>query len=134
MDIDKTASSYNKGALWILCTLTALGLLAAQISGKMILLSSFIVSTVFHLLCSVAYGQAWKAIARQSPETLPKLYLASSAFRLIAAAVVMLVWCFFNRRDLESIRWFAAVFIVYYVVMLGFDAIFFAKVSKNSNK
>ena len=134
MNIDKTTSLYNKVSLWILCALTLVGFVTMQVTGRDVLLGALIVSTVFHLVCSISYGQAWKAVARRSPETLPKLYLASSAFRLILAAMVMLVWCFINRGSLESIKWFAAVFIVYYVVMLVFDAIFFAKVSKNSNK
>ena len=134
MNIDKTTSLYNKVSLWIICALTLAGFLAMQVMCKDVLLGTLVVSAGFHLVCSISYGQAWKAVARRSPETLPKLYLASSAFRLILAAMVMLVWCFINRGNLQSIKWFAAVFIIYYVVMLVFDAIFFAKVSKNSNK
>lgn len=133
-NIDRTVALYNKVSLWIICAMTLVGLLVMQVSGWMSLLSVLIVSSVFHLVCSFSYGQAWKVVARRSLETLPKLYLASSALRLMAAAIVMLAWCVVNRADIESIKWFAAVFIIYYVVMLVFDAIFFAKVSKNSNK
>jgi len=35
-----------------------------------------------------------------------------------------------QRADIFAIKLFAVVFMVYYVVMLIFDALFFAKVSK----
>lgn len=91
-----------------------------------------LLSSVFHLVCSLAYVLGWQAIARRSPTTVPKYFLATSALRLMAAAAVMLVYCVVNRGDIESIKWFAIVFMVFYLVMLTFDAIFFAKVS-NSN-
>lgn len=89
-----------------------------------------LISAVFHIVCSVAYIWGWQALARRSPETLPKYYLASSAFRLMAAAAVLLVFCVVKRDDPGAIKWFSMVFIVFYLVMLVFDAIFFAKVSK----
>ena len=89
-----------------------------------------LISAVFHIVCSVAYIWGWQALARRSPETLPKYYLAGSAFRLMAAAAVLLVFCVVKRDDPGAIKWFSMVFIVFYLVMLVFDAIFFAKVSK----
>ena len=90
-----------------------------------------LISALFHILCSTAYIWGWQALARRSPETLPKYYLAGSAFRLIAAAAVLLVFCVVKRDTPEAIKWFSIVFIIFYLVMLVFDAIFFAKVSKN---
>lgn len=89
-----------------------------------------LISAVFHILCSAAYIAGWQALARRSPETLPKYYLAGSAFRLMAAAAVLLVFCVVKRDNPEAIKWFSIVFIIFYLVMLVFDAIFFAKVSK----
>ena len=39
------------------------------------------ISASFHILCSAAYIGGWQVLARRSPETLPKYYLAGSAFR-----------------------------------------------------
>ena len=89
-----------------------------------------LISAVFHILCAAAYIGGWQALARRSPETLPKYYLAGSAFRLMAAAAVLLVFCVVKRDNPEAIKWFSIVFIIFYLVMLVFDAIFFAKVSK----
>ena len=64
--------------------------------------------------------------------TLAKLFLASSIFRLFMAAAAMLVYCVMMRDNLYAIKWFAIVFIVFYLVTLFFDALFFAFVSKTS--
>ena len=56
-----------------------------------------LISAGFHILCSAAYIGGWQALARRSPETLPKYYLAGSAFRLMAAAAVLLVYCVVKR-------------------------------------
>ncbi len=90
-----------------------------------------LISSVFHLICSLIYVYGWQAIASRSPEIMPKYFLASSALRLMAAAIVLLAVCVVNRYDVESIKWFAIVFIIFYLVILAFDAIFFAKVSNN---
>ena len=89
-----------------------------------------LISAVFHVVCSTAYIGGWLALARRSPQTLPKYYLAGSAFRLMAAAAVLLVFCVVKRGDPGAIKWFSIVFIIFYLVMLVFDALFFVKVSK----
>jgi hypothetical protein len=66
--------------------------------------------------------------------TQAKLFLGSTVFRLFMAAAAMLVFCVVKRDDLSAIKWFAAVFVVFFLVTLVFDALFFAIVSKNSNK
>lgn len=134
MNIGKTALIYNKVLICILAGLTMLGLLTMQLTGLSVLLYPMFISVVFSFVCGWAYIQGWKAIARRAPESMPKYYLAGSAFRLMAAAIVLLVYCVVERHDIQTIKWFAIVFIVYYIVTLVFDAVFFAKVSKNSNK
>jgi hypothetical protein len=89
-----------------------------------------LISAVFHVVCSTAYIGGWLALARRSPQTLPKYYLAGSAFRLMAAAAVLLVFCVVKRDDPGAIKWFSIVFIIFYLVMLVFDALFFVKISK----
>ena len=132
MDVNRTFSLYNKVCTALLVVLTVVGALLGWLTG-LDLWWILAVSVVFHAVCSTAYIQGWRAIARRSPDVLPKYYLAGSAFRLMAAAIVLLVVCVVKRADIDAIRWFSIVFIVYYLVMLIFDALFFAKVSKNSN-
>ena len=66
--------------------------------------------------------------------TQAKLFLGSTVFRLFMAAAAMLVFCFVKRDDRSAIKWFAIVFVVFFLITLLFDALFFAIVSKNSNK
>ncbi len=131
-NIDRTCATYKKIASGLLVALTFAGAVLSLMTGAG-LGWMLIVSVVFHVFCSLAYITGWRALARRSPETLPKYYLAGSAFRLMAAAIVLLVVCVLKRADIDAIRWFTIVFIVYYLVMLIFDAIFFAKVSKNKS-
>lgn len=65
---------------------------------------------------------------------LTKLFLASSVFRLFMAIAAMLVFCVVKRDDLSAIKWFVLVFVAFYLVTLVFDALFFAVISKTSNK
>jgi len=62
--------------------------------------------------------------------TLAKLFLASSVFRLFMAAAAMLAFCVVMRDNLPAIKWFAIIFIAFYLVTLVFDALFYAFVSK----
>ena len=50
--------------------------------------------------------------------------------RSIFLVAVLLVFCVVKRDNPGAIKWFSIVFIIFYLVMLVFDAIFFAKVSK----
>ncbi|MDE7086207.1 MAG: hypothetical protein K2O48_05940 [Prevotella sp.] len=65
---------------------------------------------------------------------LTKLFMASSVFRLFMAVAAMLVFCVVKRYDLSAIKWFVVVFVAFYLVTLVFDALFFAVISKTSNK
>ncbi|MDE7455166.1 MAG: hypothetical protein K2M96_00495 [Prevotella sp.] len=65
---------------------------------------------------------------------LTKLFMASSVFRLFMAVAAMLVFCVVKRDDLSAIKWFVVVFVAFYLVTLVFDALFFAVISKTSNK
>jgi len=130
VDIGKTSSRYNRQTVWLISGLSLVSLLLMQVSGRMMLVEGLVWAALFNLVCCLLYGQAWKAVARRSPEMLPKLYLAGSAFRLMAAAIVVLAMCVLMRHDIEKLKWSALIFMAFYVVTLLFDAIFFAKVSK----
>jgi hypothetical protein len=62
--------------------------------------------------------------------TQAKLFLASSVFRLFMAAAAMLAFCVVMRDNLPAIKWFAIIFIAFYLITLVFDALFYAFVSK----
>lgn len=124
MDTGRTAVIYATGAGLLLVGMHVIAIVVGMSEYGYI-------SASFQLVCSGLYIYGWQAIARRSPELMPKYFLAASALRLMAAATVLLVYCVVNRGDIEAIKWFAVVFIVFYLVILAFDAVFFAKVSNN---
>lgn len=134
MDTRQTVAIYNKVAIGLTAVLSAIGLALAALAGWDRLITPVAVSAAYSLASAIAYIYGWKAVAQRAPEALPKYYLAGSAFRLMAAATVLLVYCVAQRHDIAAIKWFAAVFIVFYIVMLAFDALFFAKISKTDKK
>ena len=97
------------------------------------LVSALAVSALYSIIVNLAYGSLWKRIAKSAPGTMAKFYLAASALRLITAALVVIVFCVINRSDKELIRNFIFVFFAFYLVMLVFDSVFFARIEKNNN-
>ena len=129
-DIGKTASRYIRHAVWLLCALSLAVLLAMRLRSDLLLLDGLVWSAMFNLVCCLVYGHAWKAVARRSPQALPKFFLAFSALRLMAAAAVVLVMCVVMRDDITRLKWSAVLFMAFYLATLLYDAVFFAKVSK----
>ena len=133
LNINRTYALYNKVALWVLAGLTLAALLLMRVLFQTDWLTAILIAVVFNYACTIAYGLAWRSTARRSPELLPKFYLAASVLRLLLAAVVILCYCVVVRKHPEDIKVFAIIFILYYLVMLVFDALFFAKISKQCN-
>lgn len=131
-DIDRIAKTYNKISIWLVSGVAIIALLVMQI-GDLSLSVPILVSVVYSLIAVFAYGTAWKRIAKISPEFLAKFYLAGSALRILAGLVVILFFCAFNRTDSSSIIRFTVVFIIFYIVMLVFDTIYFAKIERRKN-
>ncbi len=51
-----------------------------------------VVSAIFSLVASTAYGEAWKAVAKSSPANLAKFYLAALVIKMVAGTLVFLVY------------------------------------------
>lgn len=127
--IAQQAKRYYKYSLWLVAAMTLIALLAANILWQEALIVPVVISAVFSLIASIAYGAAWKSVARSAPKTLTKFYLAAPALRMIAAALVVAVYCVAVRQP-EKIRVFAIVFFLFYIVMLILDSVFFARIEK----
>ena len=138
--MDKTqvqliAKRYKKYTLWLNAAMTFITLFACRLSVSCdtilpSMLNPLIVSVIFSLVVSVAYGEAWCAVALSSPANLAKFYLTASALKMLMAAVVFLVYAVVG--DKANLLGFAAIFVVFYVVLLVFDCIYFARVEKKN--
>lgn len=134
-DIRRTARLYNKVSLWIIAALTLVGLFAVQIAGRDGFINSILFSAVYSLVTSWAYGISWRSVARRSPNMLTRFYMAASAIRMILAFAVVLIMVVALRSDTSVMIKYVGVFAAFYIVMLIFDSVFFARIEKrNKNK
>ncbi len=133
--LDQITRTYKKVSLWIIAGISLIILFAAQLLSSSqpvldIVLMPLVVSVIFSLIASIAYGSSWHAVAKSSPENLSKFYLAASVLRMMAALLVVVIGAFVLRPDKTAILGFVSVFVVFYVALLIFDCIFFARIVK----
>lgn len=131
--ISNVCGKYRQYGLWLTVAVALAILILMSVCGLMRLACPLAVGVLFTLLVNTAYGYAWGGVAKSSPSSLTKFYLAASAIRMMAAALTVVVFCVLN-RDRQAIIDFVAVFFAFYVVMLVFDGVFFARVEKNNNQ
>lgn len=128
--IDITSKRYYKYSLWLIAALTLICSAAISINLLSIsFINALAISALYTILINSVYVSFWRKIAKSSPNIMTRFYLAASALRLISASLVVTVYCIIC-RDKNSIRDFALLFMAYYIVMLVFDSIFFARVEK----
>lgn len=130
--INNVSKRYRQYGLWLVAVVALVILIFMSVGYMTRLACPLTVSVVFTLVANAAYGASWKGVAKSSPSSLTKFYLAASALRMMAAALVVVAYCLLN-RDRQSILDFVAVFFAFYVVTLVFDGVFFARVEKNNN-
>lgn len=132
--INETSKRYCKHSLWITVAITFAIIIAISVNWLDISLAAALaVSALYTIIINFAYGSLWKKVAKSAPGTMTKFYLAASAIRLMTAALVVIAYCVMCRDDKESIRNFVLLFFAFYLVMLVFDSVFFARIEKNNN-
>lgn len=131
MDANKVYKKYYKNNLWIIAGLFLIGLLGVQLTQQTAYINVLTICAVYSLITSSIYGGAWKAIASQSPAVLNNFYLAASGFRMLLAFLTVLVYAMVV-KERTMIIGFAVVFMIFYLVLLAFDTVYFYKVEKNN--
>ena len=131
MDYNKVYKRYHKMNLRIIFGLYLVGILIAQVTTHSSYLNMLTISALFSLITASIYGGAWKAIAAKSPAVLGKFYLAGSAFRMLLAFLTILVYALIVKERVMILS-FAVIFMIFYLVLLAFDTIYFSKVEKNN--
>ena len=117
--------------VWIIFALYQVGLLVVHVTTHSYYLNMLMVSALFSLITASIYGGAWKAIAAKSPAVLGKFYLAGSALRMLLAFLTILVYAIIVKERVMILS-FAVIFMIFYLVLLAFDTIYFSKVEKNN--
>lgn len=133
--IRQASIRYKQISLWLTAAVAFAVLFACRLSAQcddMIaqVVNPLVVSAIFSLVASTAYGEAWKAVAKSSPANLAKFYLAALVLKLMAGTLVFLIYVLVCDR--QNILGFTAIFVLFYVVLLVFDCIYFARVEKKN--
>lgn len=130
--VAQARKKYCRYGLWIVCALFICGMIydAAMYRDNH---TSLVISAVFSLASVYTFAGCWAWIARTSPSQLAKFYMAASAVRMLLAAVVVAVTCFMLHDRAQSLT-FVVVFAVFYMALLVYNIVFFARTEKNNNK
>ena len=131
MDVNKVYKKYYKNNLWIIAGLYLIGLLVVQLTQQTAYINLLTISAVYSLITSSIYGGAWKVIASQSPTVMNNFYLAGSGFRMLLAFLTVVVYAMVVKERAMVIG-FVVIFMIFYLVLLAFDTIYFYKVEKNN--
>ena len=134
--IRQASIRYKQISLWLTAAVALAVLFACRLSAQcddMIaqVVNPLVVSAIFSLVASTAYGEAWKAVAKSSPANLAKFYLAAMMLKMMAGVLVFLIYVLVC--DKQNILGFTAIFALFYVVLLVFDCIYFSRVEKKNN-
>ena len=133
--IRQASIRYKQISLWLTAAVALAVLFACRLSAQcddMIpqVVNPLVVSAIFSLVASTAYGEAWKAVAKSSPANLAKFYMAALVIKMVAGTLVFLIYVLVCDR--QNILGFTAIFALFYVVLLVFDCIYFARVEKKN--
>ncbi len=133
--IRQASIRYKQISLWLTAAVALAVLFACRLSAQcddMIaqVVNPLVVSAIFSLVASNAYGEAWKAVAKSSPANLAKFYMAALVIKMVAGTLVFLIYVLVC--DKQNILGFTAIFALFYVVLLVFDCIYFARVEKKN--
>jgi hypothetical protein len=123
-------NTYLRQSICLIAGITLLPLLYVNIWGNVEQMTLPIcISAVFQLVACIAYAFVWRWVMSTSPDSMPTLYMSASALRMFAAVVVVMAYCWLtDNRD--SIRFFVAIFLIYYFVILIYDTWYFVKIEK----
>ena len=134
--IRQAGIKYKQISLWLTALMALAILLACRLSALCNdilpqVVNPLVVSAIFSLVASTAYGEAWKAVAKSSPANLVKFYMAALVIKMVAGTLVFLIYVLVC--DKQNILGFTAIFALFYVVLLVFDCIYFSRVEKKNN-
>ncbi len=132
LDIEAIERKYNKISIWLISGLTLGGLLLAQALVHTNFTTPLIISAVVFSILNSLYGKSWKAIAIKAPNVLGKFYLIGSMVRMFATLTAIVVGVLIYRENKEMTIAYVAVFVVFYLVTLVFDSVYFFQVEKNN--
>ena len=131
-DIDKLCRRFLLQCLLLLLVATAAAWAVGHYGDISGLGTPVAVSVGFSIVIELADVFIWRRIAKRNPDALTTFYTAVSGFRMLLALATMFVYYLVAERS--GIMLFVMVFLAYYVVFLSHHALFFSRVSNDSDK
>ena len=88
----------------------------------------FLFVPLFFAMAGIIHGSAWIFIEEHAPRQITLFYLLSKVLRMILAIMLVLVYLVFVQNNRQDTYVFVLSLFAFYIVMLVFDSIYFAKV------
>ncbi len=126
MDIQKVCKNYIQRSFVLVVGLCAMGI-GVMLTSSLPLATPLLVSALFVLTLDVAAALLFSWVAVKHADMLPSFFTGVSGFRFLLALVVLAVW--YIASDSKSMRIFFVVFLVFYMVTLVHQTIFFSRES-----
>ncbi len=125
MDINNTARRYVGEGLLLIIFLWMVSTIAACLLPDKNLMAPTWVSTGFSLVFLIGFAILWRWIATSKKDVLTTLYSVMSGFRMILALFTLFICYLVVGRD--AMAPYVIIFMIFYLVMVGFHSIFFAR-------
>jgi len=130
----RLAKTYHKQSLWLVCTLLLLIMLTMVVMQVYNALNCLAATAIFFVGCNAAYISAWKVAVGKAYTSQPMCWLIASIAKLLLTLVFLLAGFFLLRGDKPLVYSFIFIVSIFYMLMLVFDAIFFAKPRKKNTQ
>lgn len=129
-EIGKLSNLYLMQGISLIIVMMAIVGLLDKFTSLEGLTAPMMVSGGFSFVLVAVEAIAWRLVATKSPDSLPTYFTAASGFRLLLALGTMFVYYLVAGSD--TMLTFFLVFMAFYVALLIFHSVFFAKVSNRS--
>jgi hypothetical protein len=127
MDVDKVAKRYFGIGSLIVIFLWMIGILIDTIRPEWGITAPVWVSAGFSMFFLIAFSLLWRWVSKEKKESLTTLYSVVSGFRMVLALFTLFVCFLFVGRD--AMVPYVLVFMVFYLIMVGFHTVYFSRVT-----
>ncbi len=128
---DAVYHGYLRLVFWVIGFAMLGILLGMSVKGDTSIAVALAISVAFSVISCFTYARLWRKVALKSPAVLTKFYLASPVVRMLAGALVIIVYCLLVRSRSDIIQ-FAVVFGIFYLLILIVDSVFFSRLERTN--
>lgn len=128
---DAVYHGYLRLVFWVIGFAMLGILLGMSVKGDTSIAVALAISVAFSLISCFTYARLWRKVALKSPAVLTKFYLASPVVRMLAGALVIIVYCLLVRSRSDIIQ-FIVVFGIFYLLILIVDSVFFSRLERTN--